>query len=105
MTERGIGAITLILALLIAALLYAGYLRLHRAGESTAPDSPATAVDHTKAFACATNRRTVERELGMWAVNHPDEAATLEAVGSAARCPTGGTYRLDGRRVLCSQHE
>lgn len=101
--QRGIGAVTLLVALLLVALLYVGYLRLQRA--PSAPAQPATtAVDNTKAFACRSNRQTAEREVQMWLVNHPGETPTLEAVGSAAHCPTGGTYRLEGVSVLCSEH-
>lgn len=105
MTQRGSGAVSVVIVLLlIVALSYVGASRLARPSESATADSPATAVDNTKAFACASNRQTAEREVQMWLVNHPGETPTLEAVGSAAHCPTGGTYRLDGLEVFCSAH-
>jgi hypothetical protein len=101
--QQGIGAIAVIVALLIVAALYFGYFTMQRAMES--PRRATTALDDSKAFACRTNRQTVEREIQMWLVNHPGEAPTLAAVGSTARCPQGGDYRLDGVHVLCSRHE
>jgi hypothetical protein len=101
--QAGLGAIAAILALLFVALLYLGYQRMQDAMRP--PQGPATTIDASRTFACRTNRQTAEREVQMWLVNHPGETPTLEAIGSAARCPEGGAYRLDGVRVLCSRHE
>ena len=95
--QRGIGAVTLIVALLLVALLYVGYLRLQRT--PSAPAQPATtAVDNTKAFACRSNRQTAEREVQMWLVNHPGETPTLEAVGSAAGSALASAARASSSR-------
>jgi Tfp pilus assembly protein PilX len=102
--QRGLGAVALVLALLIVALLYVGYLRMQTTTGSS-PRSATTTLDNTKAFACRNNRQTAEREVQMWLVNHPGETPTLDAVGSTAQCPTGGTYTLTGVQVICSQHE
>ena len=99
----GLGAIAVILALLVVALLYLGYQQMQDA--MRAPRRAATTIDASRAFACKSNRQTAEREVQMWLVNHPGETPTLEAVGSTARCPEGGAYRLEGVRVLCSKHE
>lgn len=102
--QRGIGAVALVLALLIVALLYVGYLRMQKT-TAASPRAATTTLDNTKAFACRNNRQTAEREVQMWLVNHPGEAPSLEAVGSSAHCPTGGTYTLTGVQVLCSEHD
>jgi Tfp pilus assembly protein PilX len=101
--QTGLGAIAVILALLIVALVYLGYHQMQDA--MRAPRRATTTIDASRAFACKSNRQTAEREVQMWLVNHPGETPTLDAIGSTARCPEGGVYRLEGVRVLCSQHE
>jgi len=102
-SQRGLGAIAVILALLIIAILYLGYFQM----QSAMSEQKKTVT--TRAFACRTNRQTVEREIQMWLVNHPGETpsfAALEADGAhVATCPEGGTYSLSGLHVLCSKHD
>ena len=100
--QDGVGAFALIVALLIVALVYFGYYQMQDAMQ--APRRATTTIDASKAFACKSNRQTAEREVQMWLVNHPGEIPTLEAVGSTARCPEGGEYRLEGVQVFCSKH-
>jgi Tfp pilus assembly protein PilX len=104
--QRGFGAIVLIAVLLVAALLYFAYFRT-QSGVSE-KKTAVSAIDNSRAFACKTNRQTVEREIQMWRVNHPDEApslAALEADGAhVATCPEGGTYSLIDGAVVCSRH-
>jgi type II secretory pathway component PulJ len=105
--ERGLGVIAVILALLIAAVLYLGYFQMQSMMRGT--KTTVTAIDTSRAFACRTNRQTVEREIQMWLVNHPGETPTfaaLEADGAhIPSCPEGGTYSLDGLHVRCSKHD
>lgn len=106
-SQRGFGAVALILVLLLVAALYFGYLQMRSAvGEQK---HTVGAIDASRAFACKTNRQTVEREIQMWLVNHPGETpsfAGLEADGiHIPSCPEGGTYSLDGLTVRCSRHE
>ena len=104
--DAGLGAIAVIVALLVAALLSLGYFQMQSAMQ---PTQAVSTIDTSKAFACKTNRQTVERELQMWLVNHPGETPSLEALhadgGGTATCPEGGTYGLDGMRVVCSKHQ
>lgn len=100
--EHGIGAVAVILALLIAAFLYFGYFAMQTAMQPTT--RAVSTLDTSKAFACKTNRQTLEREIDMWLVNNPGETPSLAAVGSAARCPEGGEYTLVGTHVSCSKH-
>jgi competence protein ComGC len=105
--QRGLGAIALILALLLIGVFYLAYAHLRSTvGER---QRTVTAIDATRAFACRTNRQTVEHEIELWQVNHPGEPpslAGLEADGiHIPSCPEGGTYSLEGVRVRCSRHE
>ncbi len=97
----------LVLVLVLIALGYLGYLRLH-AGPREAQRA-ATTLDSSKAFACRTNRQTIEREVQMWMVTHPGEAPSLSALAAdgagRATCPEGGAYSLDGVHVHCSRHD
>lgn len=104
--QRGFGAIVLIAVMLVAALLYFAYFRNQSAvGEKK---TAVSAIDNSRSFACKTNRQTVEREIQMWRVNHPDDApslAALEADGvNISTCPEGGTYSLVNGAVVCSRH-
>ena len=106
-SQHGFGAIVLVLALLLIGVFYLAYLHTRSAvGEQKRTIS---AIDATRAFACRTNRQTVEREIQLWQVNHPDEPpsfAALEADGiHIPSCPEGGTYSLDGLSVRCSKHD
>lgn len=97
------GVVVALLALLVAAFLYLGWFQ---AGETTQRTrQTVTAVDTSTAFACKSNRQTVEREIQMWLVNNPGETPSLAAVASTARCPQGGDYELDGLAVHCSKHD
>jgi hypothetical protein len=106
-SERGLGGIAVIVALLVAALLYLGYFRMQSTTSET--QRGIAAIDNSRAFACKTNRQSVEREIQMWLVNHPGEVASFAALESdgahIATCPDGGTYSLDGFRVRCSKHD
>jgi hypothetical protein len=107
MGQAGLGAIAVIIALLITALLYLGYVSTQSA--TTELKRTVSAVDNSKAFACKTNRQTLEREIQMWLVNHPGEPPSFAALqadgGGRATCPEGGTYAVDGMRVGCSKHD
>ena len=104
--DAGLGAIAVIVALLVAALLSLGYFQMQSAMQ---PTQAVSTIDTSKAFACKTNRQTVERELQMWLVDHPGETPSLAALaaddGAAAHCPEGGDYTLVGLQVRCSTHE
>jgi competence protein ComGC len=105
--RAGLGALAIIVALLILAVLSLGYFQM----QSAMRDQKTTlgAIDTSKAFACKANRQTVEREIQMWLVDHPGETpslAALEADGvRPPTCPEGGTYSVEGVRVRCSTHD
>jgi len=106
-SERGFSIVAVLLILLILGALYVGYRELHSV--ATVQQPPLAALDASRAFACKTNRQTVEREIQMWLVDHPGETPNLAALAAAGirlpSCPEGGTYSLDGVTVRCSKHE
>jgi hypothetical protein len=106
-SQDGASFVAVLMALLIASALYFGYFELQQKGGERS--TSIAAVNGSRAFACRTNRQTIERQLLMWTVNHPDETPTLDDVeresGPLASCPEGGTYSLNGRSVVCSLHQ
>ena len=104
--QQGIGFVAVLLALLIAAVLYLGYFKLQ--GATGERSTGVRAIDASRAVACRTNRQTIERDIAVWSVNHPDEPPTLaglEAEGlRIPSCPEGGRYEIVGREVRCSVH-
>src|SRR5258708_40026397 len=96
--QRGLGAIALILALLLIGGFYLAYAHLRSTvGER---QRTITAIDATRAFACKTNRQTVEREIQLRQVQHPGDPpsfAALEAGGAhSPRCPGGVSKSRSG---------
>jgi hypothetical protein len=106
LTESGFGFVAVLLALLIAAALYFGYF--HFQGSSGEHAKGITAINAARAVACRANRQNIEREIQLWAVNHPDETPTFAALQAEGfripSCPEGGQYEIVGDEVECSVH-
>ena len=104
--QQGFALVSVLLALLILAALYLGYFASQRTSGERATGVAAIKASHE--MACRSNRQTIERQIALWAVNHPDEPPTLEALEhDGARiptCPDGGRYDLVGTQVKCSLH-
>jgi hypothetical protein len=104
--QRGVGFVAVLLALLIAAVLYLGYFKLQDA--TSQRSTGLAAIDASRAIACRTNRQNIERDIAMWSVNHPDEQPTLAGLQAEGlrvpSCPEGGRYEIVGREVHCSVH-
>jgi hypothetical protein len=104
--QRGVGFVAVLLALLIAAVLYLGYFKLQDA--TSQRSTGLSAIDVSRAVACRTNRQNIERDIALWSVNHPDEQPTLAALQAEGlripSCPEGGRYEIVGREVHCSVH-
>ena len=104
--QRGFSFVAVLLALLIAAALYFGYFHFQSVTGERAKGI--AAINAARAIACRTNRQTVEREIVLWSVNHPDEAPTLAALQAEGlqvpSCPEGGRYEIVGHEVHCSVH-
>ena len=105
--QRGAGFIAVLIALLIAAALYFGYFKM-QSGPAERSVGIA-AIDASRAVACRANRQNIERDISFWAVNHPDETPTLEALARDGlripSCPEGGRYSIVDKHVVCSRHE
>jgi competence protein ComGC len=105
--QRGFGFVSILLALLIAAALYFGYFKMQNTMGSGRTTGIA-AINASRAVACRTQRQQIERDIGLWSVNHPDEPPTLAALEHDGlripACPEGGHYSIDGRTVHCSVH-
>jgi hypothetical protein len=105
-SEAGAGFFAVILAMAIAAALYFGYFQMQ--GGVREVKTGMAAIDGSRAFACRTNRQTIERQIDAWIVNHEGDTPTLAALeadfGPLPTCPEGGRYSLSGRRVRCSEH-
>jgi hypothetical protein len=105
--QNGFSGIVIIIVLLVAALLYFGYVRLQSAGPEKR--TTITAIDASRAVACRSNRINVERDIQLWLVDHPGEPPSFAALQAAGiripACPEGGEYALDGVHVRCSKHE
>jgi competence protein ComGC len=104
--QRGLSFVAVLVAMLIAAVLYFGYFKMQ--GAMSARSAGITAIDASRAVACRTQRQNIERNIMAWSVNHDGETPTfaaLEADGfHTPSCPEGGRYELVGREVHCSKH-
>jgi competence protein ComGC len=105
--QRGFGFVSILLAMLIVAALYFGYFKMQNemsGGRSVG----LSAINASREVACRTQRQQIERDITMWAVNHPDEPPTIAALQHDGlripSCPEGGQYSIDGREVHCSVH-
>ena len=104
--QRGFSFVAVLLALLIAAALYFGSFHFQSLTSERAKGI--AAIDAARAITCRTNRQTIERDIVLWSVNHPDEAPTLAALQAEGlhipSCPEGGRYEIVGHEVHCSVH-
>jgi competence protein ComGC len=102
----GSSFVSVVLVLLIIGGLYLGYVGLPAARNERSVG--VAAIDGSKAVACRVTRQQIERDITMWAINHPGESPTiddLEADGlRVPSCPDGGEYEIHGRSVYCSLH-
>ncbi len=104
--QRGFSFVSVLLALLIAAALYFGYIGFQ--GTSHERRTGLVAINASREVACRTNRQNIERDVALWSVNHPGETPTLAALQADGlripACPEGGRYELTGTEVHCSVH-
>ncbi len=107
--EKGsIGSLGMLVGLALLAVLAAMYLREQKATGGAPRNAPNSAIARSRGVACQTQRSQLERDLTIWANDHPGEQATLGALRnggvSVPSCPEGGDYAISGQRVLCSKH-
>ena len=107
-SQQGLGAIGTLVSLLILGLLIFAYTKNQIGSGDPRSSGPVTSIDKGRAAACLAQRRTVERDIVAWSVEHGDETATLAALQSAGfsvpTCPEGGQYSISGQHVDCSKH-
>ena len=76
--QHGFSFMSVLLALLIAAVLYFGYFKL---GDTSGERSKGiTAINVSRDVACRTQRQNIERDITMWSADHGDEPPTIEAL-------------------------
>ncbi len=104
--QRGFGFVSVLLALLIAAVLYFGYFKMQ--DTMSARSTGIAALDSSRTVACRANEANIESNIQLWAVDHPGEDATIDALRASGlnipTCPSGGTYSITANKVHCSIH-
>ena len=105
-SERGFSFISVVLTLVIIGALYYGYLGQY--GMEEAITQGGVAKTAGQAIACQMNRQAIERAIMTWTLSHPGKQPTLKDLEndgiSINRCPEGGRFRVEGKKVSCSLH-
>ena len=100
------GLFSIVAALLVIGVLYAGYFNLSDS-ESTMSQG-AELKGASQAMSCGMNRRSIEQAMTRWSITHPDGEATIERLKGdgilVKSCPEGGQLGIEGKKVLCSVH-
>jgi hypothetical protein len=104
------GSIGMLVSVLILGLLIYAYAKNQvGSGKNGSGGSPMTSIDKSRGAACLAQRRTIERDIAAWSVEHDHETASLAALEaggfSVPDCPEGGRYSISGQRVHCSTHQ
>jgi competence protein ComGC len=106
--QRGLGAIGTLAALLILGLLIFAYAKNQVGDGKGGTGTPMTAIDKGRSAACQAQRRSIERDVVAWSVEHDGETPSISALESAgfgvSTCREGGEYSISGSRVTCSLH-
>ena len=105
-SERGLGFISVVVTLLIIGALYYGYLGQYGMSEELTRGGVAKTAG--QAIACQMNRQAIERAILTWTMSHPGKQPTLKDLErdgiSINRCPEGGRFKVEGKKVACSLH-
>lgn len=105
-SERGLGFISVVVALLIIGALYYGYLGQYGMKEEITRGGVAQTAG--RGIACQMNRQAIERAILTWTMSHPGKQPTLKDLERDGipinRCPEGGSYKVEGKKVSCSLH-
>ncbi len=105
-SERGMSLVSILAALLVMGVLYAGYFNLSDGGSTISKGGDVK--DASQAMSCGMNRRSTEQAMMRWSITHPDEQLTIERMEREGilvkQCPDGGRYSINGKKVLCSIH-
>jgi len=105
-SQRGMSMISIVAALAVMAVLYAGYF--NRSDSDSTMSKGGDVKVASQAMSCSMNRRSVEQARTRWSITHPDEELTIERMEREGilvkHCPEGGRYSISGKRLLCSVH-
>ncbi len=105
-SERGFSFISVVVALAIIGAFYYGYLGQYGMKEELTRGGVAKTAG--QAIACQMNRQAIERAIMTWTLSHPDKQPTLKDLEndgiSINRCPEGGRFKVEGKKVSCSLH-
>ncbi len=105
-SELGFGFISVLLTLLIIGALYYGYLGQYGMSEEITRGGVVKTAG--RGIACQMNRQAIERAILTWTLSHPGKEPTLKDLErdgiSINRCPEGGRFRVEGKKVSCSLH-
>ena len=105
-SERGMSFFSIVAALLVIGVLYAGYFNLSDGGSTMSKGG--VVQDASQAMSCGMNRRSIEQAMTRWEITHPDQQPTIERLERdgilVKQCPEGGQLTIEGKKVLCSVH-
>ncbi len=105
-SERGFSFISVVVALAIIGAFYYGYLGQY--GMEEAITQGGVAKTAGQAIACQMNRQAIDRAILTWTMSHPGKEPTLKDLErdgiSINRCPEGGRFKVEVRKVSCSLH-
>jgi competence protein ComGC len=107
LNQQGFGFVAILLAMLIVAVLYFGYFKMQNS-MSQQRTTAVSSLDASRAVACRANKANIESNIQLWAVDHPGEQPTIDALRASGlnipTCPSGGTYTIAAGKVHCSIH-
>ena len=105
-SEQGLAFISVVVALVIIGALYYGYLGQYGMKEELTRGGVAQTAG--RGIACQMNRQAIERAILTWSMSHPGKQPTLKDLEndgiSINRCPEGGRFKVEGKKVSCSLH-
>ncbi len=105
-SEQGLAFISVVVALVIIGALYYGYLGQYGMKEELTRGGVAQTAG--RGIACQMNRQAIERAILTWTMSHPGKQPTLKDLEndgiSINRCPEGGRFKVEGKKVSCSLH-
>ncbi len=105
-SEQGLTFISVVVALVIIGAFYYGYLGQYGMKEELTRGGVAQTAG--RGIACQMNRQAIERAILTWTMSHPGKEPSLKDLERDGipinRCPEGGRFKVEGKKVSCSLH-